>query len=164
IDAVFGAPDGPWEIVDYKTGRRPPADDELAGFQLDVYALACTEVWGKHPEDLTLTYVYLASNEEVGRPAGPVAETRDRVLAALRAGPEQPFEVGGLRHPDPAAPCHHQDGRAAPAAEPRRHVVHPLLRSRLHRGPGVDHGLGHRPVTGHVGDRGERDQAGHVPV
>jgi DNA helicase-2/ATP-dependent DNA helicase PcrA len=84
IDAVFGAPDGPWEIVDYKTGRKPDAEDELAGLQLDLYALACSEVWGKRQEDLSLTYFYLASNEEVSRPAGTAGGTRDRVLAALR--------------------------------------------------------------------------------
>ena len=27
IDAIFGEPDGPWEIVDWKTGRTPAADD-----------------------------------------------------------------------------------------------------------------------------------------
>ena len=52
IDAVFGAAvEGPWEVVDWKTGRRPPADDPLAGLQLDLYGLACVEVWGKRPSD-----------------------------------------------------------------------------------------------------------------
>ncbi|MBA3552696.1 MAG: ATP-dependent helicase, partial [Actinobacteria bacterium] len=47
IDAVYGLPDGPWEIVDYKTGRQPDPGDPLAGLQLDLYALACAEIWGK---------------------------------------------------------------------------------------------------------------------
>ena len=84
IDAVFGAPDGSWEVVDYKTGNRPSEDDPLAWLQLDLYALACVEVWGKLPEDLTLTYFYLASGEEVSRPAGDPAEIRARVTEALR--------------------------------------------------------------------------------
>jgi DNA helicase-2/ATP-dependent DNA helicase PcrA len=83
IDAIFGAPDGKWEVVDYKTGRTPSAEDELSGLQLDIYALACTDVWRKAAEDLSLTYFYLASGEEVTRPAGDPRETRGRVRRAL---------------------------------------------------------------------------------
>src|SRR5262249_11665992 len=54
IDAIYGEPDGPWEVVDYKTGGRPDPGDPLTRLQLDVYALACTTVWGKRPEDLRL--------------------------------------------------------------------------------------------------------------
>ena len=68
IDAIFGGPDGPWEIVDYKTGRRPDQDDPLVRLQLDLYALACTDVWAKRADELTLTYFYLASGEEDSRP------------------------------------------------------------------------------------------------
>jgi DNA helicase-2/ATP-dependent DNA helicase PcrA len=84
IDAIFGTPEGPWEVVDYKTGRKPAADDPLAGLQLDVYALACTEVWGKRPEDLSLIYFYLSTGEEDVRPADDPAAVRARVLEALR--------------------------------------------------------------------------------
>ena len=99
IDAIFGEVDGPWEVVDYKTGSKPPADDVLSGLQLDVYALACTEVWDKRPEDLTLTYFYLASGEQVTRPAGDPAETRARVAAAFRGVAERRFE------PEPGPQC-----------------------------------------------------------
>ena len=37
------------EIVDFKTGRRPAADDAGAGFQLDLYALAAVDCWGRDP-------------------------------------------------------------------------------------------------------------------
>ncbi len=84
IDAIFGMPDGPWEVVDYKTGRRPAENDRHWGLQLDLYGLACTEVWGKRAEDLTLTYFYLADGGEVSRPAGDPDETRKRVAEALR--------------------------------------------------------------------------------
>jgi ATP-dependent DNA helicase UvrD/PcrA len=84
IDAVFGTPDGPWEVVDYKTGKRPAEDDPLAWLQLDLYALACMQVWGKRQEDVKLTYFYLASGEEASRPAGDPEETRARVTEALR--------------------------------------------------------------------------------
>jgi len=83
IDAVFGTPDGPWEVVDYKTGRLPSEDDPLFGLQLDLYALACIEIWRKRPEDLTLTYFFLAEGEERSRKAGDPAQTRARVKEAL---------------------------------------------------------------------------------
>ena len=84
IDAIYERAGGGWEIVDYKTGRRPADDDPLAGLQLDLYALACVEVFGKRPEELTLTYFYLRSNEEVSRPAGDPERTRDRIIAAIK--------------------------------------------------------------------------------
>ena len=80
---IFGEDDGPWEVVDWKTGRRPQADDPLASLQLDIYGLACVEIWGRRPEDLPLTYLYLASGEEVSHPMGDPAEVRTRVGASL---------------------------------------------------------------------------------
>jgi DNA helicase-2/ATP-dependent DNA helicase PcrA len=99
IDAIFGSAEGPWEVVDYKTGRRPPEDDPLSGLQLDLYALACTDVWRKRPEELTLTYFYLATGEEVSRPAGNPEETRARAVSALRGIASGAFE------PVPSAQC-----------------------------------------------------------
>jgi DNA helicase-2/ATP-dependent DNA helicase PcrA len=78
IDAIYGEPDGPWEIVDWKTGR---ADADP--LQLELYGLACVEIWGKRPEDLTLTYCYLARDEVVSMPMGDADEVRARVAASL---------------------------------------------------------------------------------
>jgi DNA helicase II / ATP-dependent DNA helicase PcrA len=99
IDAIFGTPEGPWEVVDYKTGRVPPDDDALAGMQLDLYALACGEVWGKRPEDLTLTYFYLREGKEVSRPAGDVEATRKRLMASLSEMAQ------GIFDPSPGDQC-----------------------------------------------------------
>jgi DNA helicase-2/ATP-dependent DNA helicase PcrA len=99
IDAVFGAPDGPWEVVDYKTGRVPSEDDPMFGFQLDLYGLACVEIWGKRAEELTLTYFYLAEEKEVSRAAGDPQQTRGRVREAL-AG-----IIGGRYDPTPSERC-----------------------------------------------------------
>ena len=99
IDAIYERAGGGWEIVDYKTGRRPADDDPLAGLQLDLYALACVEVFGKRPEELTLTYFYLRSNEEVSRPADAVEATRERSRAALRRMAEGEFD------PTPGPQC-----------------------------------------------------------
>ena len=104
IDAVFGGSvEGPWEVVDWKTGRRPADDDPLAGLQLDLYGLACVEVWNKRPEDLTLTYLYLAGGEEVSHPMGDPDEVRTRVARSLRAIGEGVFD------PTPGPWCHHCD-------------------------------------------------------
>jgi DNA helicase II / ATP-dependent DNA helicase PcrA len=83
IDAIYGEADGPWEVVDWKTGKKPADDDPLATLQLDVYGLACAEIWGKHAEDLTLTYAYLASGEEVTRLMDDPAAVRERLTASL---------------------------------------------------------------------------------
>jgi DNA helicase-2/ATP-dependent DNA helicase PcrA len=88
IDAIFGEPDGPWEIVDWKTGAG--SADPL---QLELYGLACVEIWHKRPEDLTLTYCYLARGEEERHPMGDPDEVRGRVersLAAIDAGTFEP--------------------------------------------------------------------------
>jgi DNA helicase-2/ATP-dependent DNA helicase PcrA len=99
IDAIFGTPDGPWEIVDYKTGRVPAEDDALSGMQLDLYALACAEVWGKKPEELRLTYFYLSEGKEVSRPAGDLDEIRKRLMASLSEMAQ------GMFDPSPGDQC-----------------------------------------------------------
>ncbi|MDP9342693.1 MAG: ATP-dependent helicase [Actinomycetota bacterium] len=106
IDAVYGTPGGPWEVVDYKTGRKPAAEDPLAGLQLDLYALACVEAFGKDPRDLTLTYLYLSSGEEDTRPAGDPGRTRERVMAALRG------MAAGAFDPTPGEQCRWCDFRS----------------------------------------------------
>ena len=86
-----------------RPGDAPPADDPLAGLQLDLYGLACVEVWGKRPEDLTLTYLYLAGGEEVSHPMGDPDEVRARVadVAAI--------DRRGRVRSDPGPWCHHCD-------------------------------------------------------
>ena len=88
IDAIYGTPDGPWEVVDWKTGRG--GADPL---QLELYGLACVEIWDKRPEDLTLTYFYLRRAEIASQPMGDPAELRERLsrsLASITAGDFSP--------------------------------------------------------------------------
>jgi CRISPR/Cas system-associated exonuclease Cas4 (RecB family) len=106
IDAIYGVADGPWEVVDYKTGRRPAADDPLARAQLDLYALACVDVWRKRPEDLRLTYLYLAGGDEVSYVVDDVEAVRERVAAWLRGIAAGAFE------PTPGPQCRWCDFRA----------------------------------------------------
>ncbi|MGZ8603199.1 MAG: PD-(D/E)XK nuclease family protein, partial [Actinomycetota bacterium] len=107
IDAIFGADDeGPWEVVDYKTGRVPDDGDPLVRTQLDVYALACIDVWHKRPEDLTLTYLYLSSGTERTYTVEDIERTRARVSAWLRSISAGEFE------PTPGEHCRWCDFRA----------------------------------------------------
>jgi DNA helicase-2/ATP-dependent DNA helicase PcrA len=106
IDAIFGLPDGAWEIVDWKTGRRPADDDPTLGLQLDVYGLAAVEIWGKRPEDLSLTYLYLASGDEVSKPMDDPETVRSRVDASLTAIGDGAFD------PTPGPWCTHCDFRS----------------------------------------------------
>jgi DNA helicase-2/ATP-dependent DNA helicase PcrA len=99
IDAIFGTSEGPWEVVDYKTGRVPSEEDALAGMQLDLYALACAEVWGKKPEELTLTYFYLSEGKELSRQAGDLDEIRKRLMSSLSEMAQ------GIFDPSPGDQC-----------------------------------------------------------
>ena len=103
IDAIYGTPDGPWEVVDYKTGRVAPPDDPLTWLQLDLYALACVDIWRKDPADLTLTYLYVAEPLAVERPVGDIEDVRARVRASLG-------DISGRKFdPAPSAACGHCD-------------------------------------------------------
>jgi DNA helicase II / ATP-dependent DNA helicase PcrA len=106
IDAIYGEGfEGPWEIVDWKTGRKPEGDP-FAPMQLEVYAMACLDIWRKDAKDLTLTYVYLATGEEVTQPMGDPAEIRARLEATVNAIGAGSFE------PTPGPGCVRCDFRA----------------------------------------------------
>jgi DNA helicase-2/ATP-dependent DNA helicase PcrA len=95
VDAVYDAADvggpGGLEIVDFKTGRRPAPDDSGAGFQLDLYALAAVDCWGRDPAGLRTTEWYVREGAGLTREwdAAAVARVRGRLaelLAAVAAG------------------------------------------------------------------------------
>jgi DNA helicase-2/ATP-dependent DNA helicase PcrA len=101
IDAIFGEPDGPWEVVDWKTGV-----SEADPLQLELYGLACVEVWNKRPEDLTLTYFYLGRDEASQRAMGDPDEVRGRMRDSLERIAEGAFE------PTPGSWCSFCDFRS----------------------------------------------------
>ncbi len=105
IDAIYGTPEGPWEVVDYKTGQMPAGDDPLARAQLDLYALACIEVWGKRPEELTLTYLYLSTGQERSYRVEDPASVRERLTAWLEG------IAAGAYEPTPGEHCRWCDFR-----------------------------------------------------
>jgi len=67
VDAVYDNDGGGLDIVDFKTGRRPAADDAGAGFQLDLYALAAVDCWGRDPAELRTTAWYVREGAGVSR-------------------------------------------------------------------------------------------------
>ena len=108
IDAIYGAPDGPWEVVDWKTGQQPSSDDPLSGLQLDLYGLACVEIWHKAPEEVRLTYLYLRDGVQTTRAMGDPDDVRRRVegtLADIGAGAFQPTPGPACRYCDFRAFC-----------------------------------------------------------
>jgi hypothetical protein len=84
----------------------PSKEDPLARVQLDLYALACIEVWHKAPEDLRLTYLYLSSGEERSHTIDDVGAVRGRIGAWLRGIGAGEFE------PTPGEQCRWCDFRA----------------------------------------------------
>jgi DNA helicase-2/ATP-dependent DNA helicase PcrA len=115
IDAILEREGGGWEVVDYKTGRVPAPDDPISGLQLDLYALACIEVWGRKPEELTLTYSYLGEGKEVSRAAEEPDVLRARIKELLEG-------IGAGRYEaKPGRQCHWCD--FLPFCEPGRAFV-----------------------------------------
>ncbi|MEW6476907.1 MAG: PD-(D/E)XK nuclease family protein [Actinomycetota bacterium] len=89
VDAVYDRAErtGGLEIVDFKTGRRPAADDAGAGFQLDLYALAAVDCWGRDPAGLRTTEWYVREGMGVSRDwdAAAVDAVRERLAGLLDA-------------------------------------------------------------------------------
>jgi DNA helicase II / ATP-dependent DNA helicase PcrA len=100
IDAIYPLADGRWEVVDYKTGRVPSTADAIANLQLDLYALACVDIWGKRPDDLLLTYLYLSTGDVVTHGVDNVGDVRARILRSLGELASGRFE------PTPGPQCH----------------------------------------------------------
>jgi len=98
IDAIFGEPDGSWDVVDWKTGT-----GDADPLQLELYGLACVEIWGKRPEDLTLSYCYLARDEVVRVPMDDPAKVRARIEGQIAQIESAMFE------PTPGAWCRYCD-------------------------------------------------------
>jgi DNA helicase-2/ATP-dependent DNA helicase PcrA len=85
IDAVFRDADGRWDLVDWKTGRRPSAAQLKAkSVQLAVYRLAWARLKGVALEEVRAAFFYVADNQVV-RPhdLGSAAELEQIVTSAL---------------------------------------------------------------------------------
>lgn len=85
IDAVFQDADGCWDLVDWKTGRRPSgAKLKARSVQLAVYRLAWARLKNVPLDKVRAAFFYVADNEVV-RPhdLGTAAQLEEIVAAAL---------------------------------------------------------------------------------
>jgi putative RecB family exonuclease len=96
IDRMDRMPGGSYEIIDYKTNRRLPAQAQIDGdLQLSLYALAAREVWGIEPERLTLYYLLPGQRMSTARSPAELDEVRRRVARVaerIEAGRFEPRE------------------------------------------------------------------------
>ena len=83
IDAIFD--DDGWDLVDFKTGGPPSSPDAADDAQLELYALAAVEGYGRPADEVTTTYLYLATGETRQRKWSPtlVADAEARLAADL---------------------------------------------------------------------------------
>ena len=85
IDAVFRDADGGWDLVDWKTGRRPAGGQlKVKAVQLAVYRLAWARLKGVPLHSVRAAFYYVGENQVV-RPhdLGTAEELEDIVTAAL---------------------------------------------------------------------------------
>ena len=121
VDAVYDRDEAGLEIVDFKTGRRPASDDAGAGFQLDLYALAAVDCWGRDPAGILTTEWYVREGAGVTRDwdAAAIDTVRARLagllidVAAGRFGPVAGSYCGRCAH---VAAC--PEGQAATGITP----------------------------------------------
>jgi len=107
MDAIFERDDGGWEIVDWKSGRSPE-ETGAERWQLDLYALAAQEIWGRKAEELTITFVYLGDESErsyPGRPADEIRAELQQILDGVSAGSFEPTPGPACTHCDFVRDC-----------------------------------------------------------
>ncbi len=83
IDAVFRDADGRWDLVDWKTGRRPAAGQlKTRAVQLAVYRLAWSRLKGVPLEDVRAAFYYVADDAVVRPHDLGSAERLEEIVAA----------------------------------------------------------------------------------
>jgi len=87
IDRVDKLPDGTIEIIDYKTGKRVPSQEETdKNLQLSLYALGLKQRWPKiKTEDLRLSLYFLKFNEKIGtrKKENDLKETEEKIIELI---------------------------------------------------------------------------------
>lgn len=80
--------DESYEIIDYKTGKKMPAEDKLAdNLQLNVYHLALAHRWPSiKPEKIKMSLYFLKHNEKISAAADPdkIEKTKKNLLTTIR--------------------------------------------------------------------------------
>ncbi|MEH0935627.1 ATP-dependent helicase [Micromonospora psammae] len=97
MDAVFARPGGGWDVVDWKTGRRPTGREaEVAAVQLAVYRLAWAELAGVPVDRVGAAFHYVREGVTV-RPADLL--DADGLTALIAGVPEIPDGGGATANP-----------------------------------------------------------------
>ncbi|MFA5841571.1 MAG: PD-(D/E)XK nuclease family protein, partial [Candidatus Paceibacterota bacterium] len=77
-----------YEIIDYKTGKKMPAEEKLAdNLQLNVYHLALTHRWPSiKPEKIKMSLYFLKHNEKISTEAdlSKAEKTKEALLTTIR--------------------------------------------------------------------------------
>ena len=95
IDAVFRDADGGWDLVDWKTGRKPSsAQLKTKSVQLAVYRLAWARLKGVPLDEVRAAFYYVADNQVVRPHDLASGEELEAILTAALARPEHQM------HPD----------------------------------------------------------------
>jgi DNA helicase-2/ATP-dependent DNA helicase PcrA len=83
VDAVFRDADGGWDLVDWKTGRRPAAGQlKVKAVQLAVYRLAWARLKGVPLDSVRAAFYYVAENQVVRPHDLGTAERLEEIVAA----------------------------------------------------------------------------------
>lgn len=89
IDAVFRDADGGWDLVDWKTGRTPPAGQlKTKSVQLAVYRLAWARLKGVPLDEVRAAFYYVADNHVVRPHDLASGEELEAIVAAALARPD----------------------------------------------------------------------------
>ncbi|MBT2522684.1 ATP-dependent DNA helicase [Arthrobacter sp. ISL-28] len=90
IDAVFRDADGGWDLVDWKTGRRPSAGQlKTKSVQLAIYRLAWARLKGVPVDEVRAAFYYVADNQVVRPHDLASGDELEAIVAAALAAPEQ---------------------------------------------------------------------------
>lgn len=108
IDRIDKLDDGKYEIIDYKTARKLPAQEKVdADLQLSIYSLGLQKKWPRlAAEDITLSLYFLKHGEKLStvRTKEETEATKEEILSTI-ADISKKLETGERFEPSPSPLC-----------------------------------------------------------